>query len=443
VPPETRFAHSKDGDVAYQIVGGGPLDLVFIPNWLSNVEVMWEEPSLARFLHRLGTFSRLLCFDKRGSGVSDPVPLAALPTLEEWMEDVRAVMNAAHVQRAALLGSAEGGPLAMLFAATYPERTSALVLVDTTARALRDVDYPWGLPADRVPRLLERLREVWGTGDTAPALAPSAAHDQRFRRWIARYERLAIPPQAHIPMYAAHFEWDLRGVLPSIRVPTLVLHRAGDGHIRVGHGRYLAAHIPAAKYVELPGDDHLFFVGDSEAMLAEIEEFLTGVRPVPEIDRVLATVLLTDIVGSTERAATLGDRAWHALLNTHHEIVRRELDRHRGREVHPVGDGFLATFDGPARAIRCARSIRDGLRPLGIEIRAGLHTGECQLMGDDVGGIAVHIGARVAARAAPGEVLVSSTVKDLVAGSGLRFVDRGTHSLHGVPGEWRLFAVEG
>ncbi|HYV68264.1 MAG TPA: adenylate/guanylate cyclase domain-containing protein [Myxococcales bacterium] len=440
--PETQFARGRDGDLAYQVVGDGPLDLVFIPSWLTNVDAMWEEPSLAGFLRRVATFSRMLCFDKRGSGVSDPVPLAAVPTLEQWMADVATVMDAAHVERAALLGSAEGGPMAMLFAATHPERTSALILVDTSARMLRDTDYPWGVPADRVPRLLERLKDRWGTGRTVEFLAPSAAHDERFRRWLARYERLSITPQAHIPMYASHFEWDLRGVLPSIRVPTLVLHRSGDPHIRVGHARYLAEHIPRAKYVELPGEDHLFFVGDTEAMLAEIEEFLTGVRPVPEIDRVLATVLFTDIVGSTERAAALGDRAWRALLDTHHRIVRQELERHRGREVKTIGDGFLATFDGPARAIRCACAIRDAVRPLGIEVRAGLHTGECELMDDDVGGIAVHIGARVTASAGPGEVVVSRTVKDLVAGSGLRFVDRGARGLHGVPGEWRLFAVE-
>jgi class 3 adenylate cyclase len=271
-------------------------------------------------------------------------------------------------------------------------------------------------------------------------LAPSIAHDERYRRWFARYERLTMGPRAFTTMHAAYLERDLRGVLPSIRVPTLVLHRAGDRFIRVDHGRYLAEHIPGAKYVELPGEDHV--VGDTETIPGEIEEFLTGVRPVPDIDRVLATVLFTDIVGSTQRAATLGDRAWCALLDTHHGIVRRELDRHRGREVHTVGDGFLATFDGPARAIRCACAIRDGVRPLGIEIRAGLHTGECELMKDDVGGIAVHIGARVVATAAPSEVLVSSTVKDLVAGSGLRFADRGMYSLHGLPGEWRLFAVE-
>src|SRR5262249_49317350 len=260
VQPETRYARSQDGDVAYQVVGDGPLDLVFIPSWLSNVDAMWEEPSLARFLRRLGTFSRMLCFDKRGSGVSDPVPLSATPTLEQWMTDVCTVMNAAHVERAALLGSAEGGPMAMLFAATYPERTSALILIDTSARVLRDTDSPWGLPVDRVPRLLERLKDTWGTGDTVAFLAPTAAHGESFRRWLARYERLAITPQAHIPMYASHLEWDLRGMLPSIRVPTLILHRIGDRHIRIGHGRYLARRIPRARYVELPGEDHLFFV---------------------------------------------------------------------------------------------------------------------------------------------------------------------------------------
>ena len=440
--PETRYARSEDGYVAYQVVWDGPLDLVFIFYWASNVDAMWEDPSLARFLRRLATFSRLLCFDKRGSGVSDPVPLAAVPTLEQWTDDVRTVMDAAGSKRAALIGHADGGQMAMLFAATYPERTSALILVDTCARHLRDVDYPCGLPADRVPRYLQRTEELWGTGRLLDILAPSVAHDERFRRWYGRYERLAMGPRAIIATQAAYLERDLRGVLPSIRVPTLVLHRAGDRFIRAGNGRYLAEHIPGAQYVELPGEDALF-VGDTEMLLGEMEEFLTGTRPVPEIDRVLATVLFTDIVGSTERAATLGDRAWRTLLDTHHGIVRQELERHRGREIKTVGDGFLATFDGPARAIRCACAIRDELRSLGIEIRAGLHTGECELLNDDVGGIAVHIGARVVATAAPAEVLVSSTVKDLVAGSGLRFVDRGVRSLQGVPGEWRLFAVEG
>jgi len=332
--------------------------------------------------------------------------------------------------------------MAMLFAATYPERTSALVLVNTCARALRDVDYPWGLPADRVRRYLQRIDEEWGTGKFLDIVAPSVAHDERVRRSQARYQRLAMGPQAATAVHAAYLERDLRGVLPFIRVPTLVMHRVGNREIRVGHGRYLAEHIPEAKYVELPGEDQLIFVGDSEAILGEVEEFLTGVRPVPEIDRVLATVLLTDIVGSTERVAALGDRAWRKLLDTHHEIARRELERHRGAEVEFVGDGLLATFDGPARAIRRALAIAEAVRAVGLEIRAGLHTGEVEFAGSNVRGIAVHIGARVAAEAGPGEVLVSSTVKDLAAGSGIRFADRGLHVLKGVPGEWRLFSAE-
>jgi class 3 adenylate cyclase len=443
VRAETRYARSKDGYVAYQVVGDGPLDLVFIPGWASNVEVIWEESSFAHFLHRLSTFSRLLCFDKRGSGVSDPVPLAALPTLEQWMDDVRAVMDAADSKRAALLGSHEGGQMAMLFAATYPERTSALILLHTCARHLRDEDYPWGLPAERVPQLLERTEESWGTGRVLELLAPSLAHDERFRRWFAGYERQALSPRAAVIMQAAYLERDLRAVLPSIRVPTLVVHRAANRHIRVGHGRYLAEHIAGAKYVELPGDDHLIVVGDTEAVLAEIEEFLTGIRPPLESDRVLATVLFTDIVTSTARAAQVGDRRWKDLLDQHDRLIRGELDRHRGRLVKNTGDGILATFDGPARAIRCAQAIATGVKVLGIDVRAGLHAGEIELRGEDVTGMAVNIAARVMDAAGPGEVVVSSTVKDLVAGSGLRFAERSTRELRGVPGEWRLFAVEG
>ena len=440
--PETHYTRGKEGHVAYQVVGDGPLDVVFIPWWASNVDAMWEEPSLARFLRRLATFSRLLCFDKRGTGVSDTVPLAALPTLEDWTDDVRTVMQAAGSKRAALLGHGHGGQMAMLFAATYPEQTSALILADCCARHLRDVDYPWGVPTDRIPLALERVEELWGTGGNLDFIAPSVAHDERFRRWYSRYERLAVGPRAAAAIHAWHSEIDLRGVLSGIRVPTLVLHRAGDRFLRVGHGRYLAEHIQAAKYVELPGEDHLFHVGDTEAMLGEIEEFLTGARSSPEADRVLATVLFTDIVGSTERAAALGDAGWRDLLAAHHEMVRRELEQHRGREIDTSGDGFLATFDGPARAVRCACAIGHAVRRLGIDVRAGLHTGEVECIGERVAGIAVHTAARVAALAGPGEVLVSSTVKDLVAGSGLRFAERGTHALKGVPDEWRLFAVE-
>ena len=441
-PPETRYAISKDGNVAYQVVGDGPLDLVFISNWTSNVDAMWEEASFALFLRRLAAFSRLICFDKRGTGVSDTVPLGALPTLEQWSDDVRTVMEAVGSKRAALLGHGSGAQMAMLFAATYPERTSALILVNTCARQLRDVDYPWGFPADRVPVALEQVVKGWGTGSHVDLIAPSVAGDERFRRWYGRYERLAMGPRAASATYAWQFEGDLRGVLPAIRVATLVLHRAGDRFIRVAHGRYLAEHISGAKFVELPGEDHLFYLGEPEGMLGEIEEFLTGMRSVPEIDRVLTTVLFTDIVGSTERAAALGDGAWRSLLDMHHHVARRELERHRGREIEFVGDGLFATFDGPARAIRCACAIAEAVRAFGLEIRAGLHTGEIELAGSAVRGIAVHIGARVAAAAGGGEVLVSSTVKDLVAGSGIRFADRGVHVLKGVPGEWRLYAAQ-
>jgi pimeloyl-ACP methyl ester carboxylesterase len=440
--PETRYARSKDGSVAYQIVGDGPRDLVFIPWWATNIEIMWEEPTIERFLRRLATFCRVLVFDKRGAGVSDPVPLAALPTLEQWSDDVRSVMRAAGSTRAVLLGHSHGGQMAALFAATYPGETSALVLVDSFARLFADDEEP-GLALDRAPFTLDEVEERWGTGVNLEVFAPSLAGDERFRRWYSRYERLSLSPGMLRAVIASDLERDVRGVLPAIRVPTLVLHRSGNRFIDVRQGRYLAEHIAGAKLVELPGEDHLFHAGDSEALVAEVEEFLTGERPAPDADRVLATVLFTDIVGSTEKAAALGDRAWRALLEQHHEIARREVERHRGRAVDFAGDGLFATFDGPARAIRCARAIGEAVGALGIEIRAGLHTGEIELAASAVRGIAVHIGARVAAEAGAGEVLVSSTVKDLVAGSGIRFVDRGARALKGVPDAWRLFAVEG
>jgi class 3 adenylate cyclase len=374
--------------------------------------------------------------------VSDPVPLAALPTLEQWSDDVRTVMSAAGSKRAALVGHSQGGQMAMLFAATYPAETAALILVDSCARQCGDEDGPWGLSLDRVPLSLDEVEERWGTGVSLDVFAPSLARDERFRRWYGRYERLSLSPRMVRAVVVSDFEKDLRGVLSAIRVPTLVLHRTGNRFMSVRHGRYLAEHITGAKLVELPGDDHLFHAGDGEAMIGEIEEFLTGERPAPELDRVLATVLFTDIVGSTERAAALGDHAWRTLLDAHHEIARRELGRHRGREIELVGDGLLATFDGPARAIHCAAAIAEGVRGLGIEIRAGLHTGEIELAGSAVRGIAVHIGARVASEAGAGEVLVSSTVKDLVAGSGIGFEDRGSRVLKGVPGEWRLFSAK-
>ena len=440
--PETRYARSREGNVAYQVAGDGPRDLVFVPWWGTNLDVMWEEPSLARFLLRLAGFSRLLCFDKRGTGVSDPVPLSALPTLEQWTDDILTVMEAAGSKRAALLGHSQGGQMAMLFAATHPELTTALVLADSCAQQFEPAQDRGSIAVEGRALSLDELEERWGSGANLSYLAPSVAHDERFRRWYGRYERLALAPRMVRAIVAADFENDLRGDLPAIRVPTLVLHRAGNGFIGVEHGRELAAGIPGARFVEVPGADHLFHVGETEAMLGEIEEFLTGTRTAPESDRVLATLLFTDVVGSTERAAALGDRAWRALLDAHHALVRRELERHRGREVEFTGDGLLARFDGPARAIRCACAIRDGVRSLGLEVRAGLHTGEVELAGEGVRGIAVHIGARVSTEAGAGEVLVSSTVKDLVAGSGLHFEERGARALRGVPGEWRLYAAD-
>lgn len=439
--PDTLYARSKDGSVAYQVVGDGPQDLVVIPSWLNNIDAMWEEPSLAHFLRRLATFSRLLCFDKRGAGASDTVSLAELPTLEQWSDDVRTVMNAAASKRAALLGLGAGGQMAMLFAATYPEQTSALILVNSSARRLRDVDYPWGFPEDRLPLRLERIEELWGTGGNLDFIAPSVARSEDFRRRYARFERLAMGPRAARAILASGWQSDLRHILPAIRVPTLVLHRTGDRFIRSEHGRYLAEHIPGARFVELPGEDHLFYVGETETMIAEIREFLTGMRTVQEIDRVLATVLFTDIVGSTERAAGIGDRAWRELIGVHNDITRREIARYRGQEIRCTGDGFLITFDGPARAIHSAHAIARAIHVLGIDIRAGLHTGEIQFTDNDVDGIAVHIGARVLAQAKAGEIVVSSTVKDLVAGSGIQFTDRGIHVFKGVPGKWRLFAA--
>ena len=435
--PETKYAKSGDVNIAYQVVGDGPLDLVFVPGWVSHLEHAWEEPSNARFLHRLASFSRLIMLDKRGTGLSDRVSLAELPTLEQRMDDVRAVMDAVGSERAALMGMSEGGSMCALFAATYPERTTALVLYAANAR------HPaHDLTAEQLQPILDAFERSWGQGMAWPMWAPSRADDPQFKEWGARFERLGGSPGAAVSLFRMAAEIDIRHVLPAIRVPTLILHRTGDQALPVMDSRYMAEQIPGAKYVELPGMDHVWFVGDADAILNEVQEFLTGVRPAPEPDRVLATVLFTDIVGSTQRAAELGDRRWRDLLDSYYALSRRELGRFRGREIKTMGDGFLATFDGPARGIRCACAISDSVGQLGLAIRAGLHTGECEMMGDDVGGIAVHIGARVATEATAGEVLVSSTVKDLVAGSGLQFEDRGSHALKGVPEEWRLFAVE-
>jgi pimeloyl-ACP methyl ester carboxylesterase len=441
VTPETRYARSGDLHIAYQVVGSGPQDLVFVHGWISHIEHVWEEPSLARFFSRLASFTRLILLDKRGTGMSDPVPLDRLPTLEERMDDVRAVMNAAGSERAALFGTSEAGALNLLFAATHPDRTTALVLLNSYARIAWDHDYPWGISAESAEELLKAIEAGWGHGVAFEALVASQANDPAMRTWWARYQRLAASPGAAVTLLRRAFNTDARGVLSTIRVPTLIMHRSGDPFTGPEHGRYLAQHISGAHFVELSGVDHLLFAEDADRIVAEVREFLTGIREEREAERVLATVLFVDIVDSTARAAALGDRRWRDLLDRYYGVVRAELARFRGRELDTAGDGVFASFDGPARAIRCGVSLKNGLRSLGISVRVGIHTGECEVIGEKVGGIAVHIGARVATRADEDEVLVSSTVRDLVAGSGIEFDDRGVQTLRGVPGEWRLFAI--
>lgn len=438
VETEIRYARSGDVNIAYQVVGGGPLDLVLVPGFVSHLELDWAEPRSAHLLARLASFSRLIRFDKRGTGLSDRP--GGLPDLETRMDDVRAVLDAVGSERAALFGYSEGGPMSILFAATYPERTSALVLYGTYAkRCDPDEDYPWAPTRENRRQAAEDVERTWGVDADLGTMAPNA--DAALRSWWARRARAAASPGAARDLILMNAQIDVRAVLPAIRVPTLVLHRTGDLDSRPEEGRYIAGRIPGARFVELAGDAHVPFV-DPDQILGEVEEFLTGTRRTIEPDRVLATVLFTDIVGSTERAAALGDRAWVELPERHHALVWRELERFRGREVDTAGDGFLATFDGPARAVRCGVAVTRAVGDLGLEVRAGIHTGEIEIAGDKPGGIAVHIGARVAARAGPGEVLVSSTVRDLVAGSGISFADRGRAELKGVPGEWALFAVE-
>jgi pimeloyl-ACP methyl ester carboxylesterase/class 3 adenylate cyclase len=447
VRPETRYARSGDVSIAYQVLGEGPFDLVFAPGFVSNVEYGWEEPTLERFYRRLASFCRLIIFDKRGTGLSDRV--AGVPDLETRMDDVRAIMDAVASERAAVLGYSEGAAMAALFAATYPERAAALILYGT----FLGYSLPGRRELDEQPSREQQIAEIerrWGRPDYCDELlrhdAPSKAGDDDFRRWYATRLRLGASPAAAVTLEKMCMETDAWSILPSIHVPTLIIHRVGDRACDVADARFAAEQIPGAVYVELPGDDHLPWVADSEAIAGEVERFLTdiwagGGWPEPEPERVLSTVLFTDIVGSSERAVALGDRAWRELLERHHEIVRRELGRFRGKEMDAAGDGFFASFDGPARAIRCACAIVDGVGDLGLGVRTGLHTGECELIDGKVAGIAVHTGSRVASRAGPGEVLVSSTVKDLVAGSGIRFEERGPHELKGIPGEWHLFAV--
>jgi len=438
VIPKTRYAKSGDVHIAYQVVGEGP-DLVFVPGWVSHLEHAWEEPGYARFLQRLASFTRLIMFDKRGTGMSDRD--VGLPTLEERMDDVRAVMDAVGSERAAIFGTSEGGNMCVLFAATYPQRTVALVTFGIFAKRVWSEDYPWApTPEDR-ERWYEMLDREWGDPAELETLAPSRADDRAFADWWARYLRMGASPRAALTLGRTNTQIDVTHVLPTIGVPTLLLHRTGDLDVKVQEARYIAARIPGARLVELPGRDHLVNAGDTDAIADEIEHFLTGVRRGPEPDRVLTTIVFTDIVNSTDRAAELGDRRWRALLERFRAVVRAELTRYRGREIDTAGDGFLAIFDGPARAVRAALAMRDEVRAVGIEIRAGLHTGEVELTGEGIAGIAVHIAARVMAEAGGSEVIVSRTVTDLVGGSGLVFEDRGERRLKGIPGSWMLYAA--
>ena len=436
---ETRYAKSGDLSIAYQAVGSGP-DVVFVAGSVSHVELGWEAPPTAPVHRRLSRFGRLITFDKRGVGLSDRT--TELPTLEQRMDDVRAVMDAADCERAAVVGMSEGGPMALLFAATYPERVSALVLWATFARVAWAPDYPDGIDVQEAEAFMDQIEESWGHGRVLPLIATQdAPDDEATRRRFARYERASATPAMAAAANRFSLYIDAREALDAISAPTLVIHRTGDPLINVAHGRYLAEHIRGARFSEYPGDFHESALGKDEEVLDEIEEFLTGSRGEREIDRVLKTIMFTDIVESTQRAVSMGDHRWHEVLEAHDSAVRGQLERFHGDEVKSIGDGFLAAFDGPARAIRCAQAITGKAADMGLDVRAGLHTGECVARGDDLAGIAVHIGARVGSLAGPGEVLVTSTVRDLVTGSGVEFHDRGRHELKGIPGEWQLLAV--
>ena len=437
--PETHYALSDGINVAYQVVGDGPIDLVLVPGWVSNIEVFWEEPTVSRFLHRLAGFSRLILFDKRGTGLSDRV--TDTPTLEERMHDVRAVMDAVGSECAALVGYSEGAPMCALFAATYPERTTGLVMIGGYARRLRAPGYPFGPELAAHEKFIESLASTWPSDSLLDIRAPSAVGDERFTRWWTRFLRLSASPGAAVAMTRANCEIDIRHVLPTIQVPTLVVHAKGDRTCEIGHGRYLAEKISGAKLVEIDSDDHLPWLVGGEDILQSIQEFLTGGRPKSVGERVLSTIMFTDIVGSTQIAAKRGDRDWSDLREAHNSLVRQELAAFNGKEINTTGDGFVMAFDGPARAVRCAEALREAVTGIGIDIRAGVHTGECELVGGEFSGLALHIAARIANLAPPREIIVSRTVKDLVAGSGLDFEDFGLHVLKGVPDDWQLYRV--
>lgn len=437
-PSEIRYARSGDVALAYQITGEGPIDLVFVPGWISNIEMAWELPEFARFLGRLGSFARLIWFDKRGTGLSDRV--AGPVTLEARSDDIRAVMDAAGSDQAALVGWYEGGAIAASFAATYPERVRALVIGSFTARAAHDVGEPWGIDPGMMTVITERVEDAWGTAAIAELVSPSTIGDARFLAFWRRYERASASPNAAGIMIRWNLAIDVRAALPAISSPTLVIHRKDIRLVPATAVRHVAGQIPGSRYLELSGQDMFPFVGDSEAVLDAIQEFVTGAPPPADADRVLATCLFTDVVGSTRTLGRIGDRAWSDLLQSHRQAVRHSLERFGGREVDTAGDGLFAVFDGPARALRCAAELRDRAAEIGLELRLGLHTGEVRSHGQEVIGMAVHVAARVAALAAPSQILVTSTVKDLVLGSGIDFAEHRTTALKGVPGSWQLYA---
>lgn len=440
--PTTQYTTSDGLSIAYQVFGDGERDLVYVPGWISNVELMWDDPVLAAILRRLGTFARVITFDKRGTGMSDRVSSNELPSLEQRMDDVRAVMDAAGSDKATLFGHSEGGNMATLFAATYPERTEGLILASTYAKRIWSEDYPWApKPADRSAEIRE-MEETWGQPSALPPYTlGDRASDTSFREWVARYFRMSASPKAAAQLLEMNTQMDTRAALPLVQAPALLIYRTDDLDVNVEEGRWMASQMPDAKFVELPGDAHLFWAVDPQSFVDEIEEFVTGYRTPVAPERALASVLFTDIVDSTRQAAALGDQAWRSVLERHNHLTRQELVRWRGVERVTTGDGFLATFDGPARAVQAATAIARSVALLGIAVRAGVHTGEVELVGDDVAGLAVHIGARIASMAGAGEVYASRTVKDLVVGSDLAFESKGTHELKGVPGEWEVYAV--
>jgi pimeloyl-ACP methyl ester carboxylesterase len=436
---ETRYAKSGELNIAYQVFGDGDLKLVLIPGWASNVENIWTLTEFAEFADKLAQFARVILLDRRGTGLSDPV--VNPPTLEERMDDVRAVIDAAGWERAVIWGISEGGPMAMMFAATYPHRVQALVLYGTFARFSRANDYPHGYSPEANSKWVADLETTWGSGELSRSFAPSMSNDAATMRILARLERMAMSPGTAHKLFGLLTQTDVRHVLPAIRVPTLILHRAEDKPVRVGHARYLAERIAGARYVELPGSDHMPMMGDVDALLDEVREFLTGERAAPESDRILATILFCDIVDSTIRAAELGDHEWKRLLLQFYAMVDGKLHHFRGRKLDTAGDGLFAAFDGPARAVRCGAALVEAAKALSLQVRVGVHTGECEVLGEKYSGIAVHLGARVASAADPGQVLVTSTVKDLVVGSGIHFEDLGSRTLKGVPDQWRLFRL--